>query len=102
MSNVIDFLERMGKDAQLRRASPDEVALALTEADVETPLCSAIVARDTPALQALLKQGVFFATQMPSREDEESEPLDEEEENQPEDDEKPSARSDRRIVATVG
>ncbi len=102
MSNVIDFLERMGKDATLRRASSDEVALALAEAGVETPLHPAIVARDASALQALLKQGVFFATQMPSREDEESEPLDEEEENLPQDDEKPSARSDLRIAASVG
>ena len=102
MSNVIDFLERMGKDAKLRRASTDEVALALAEAEVETPLCPAIVAKDTSALQALLKQGVFFATQMPSREDEESEPVDEEEENPPQDDEKPSARSDLPIAASVG
>lgn len=102
MSNVIEFLERLGEDAQLRRASPGEVALALAEAGVEASLRPAVVARDASALQALLKQGVFFATQMPSREDEESEPLDEEEENPPQDDEKPSARSDLSIAASVG
>ncbi|MFC5741278.1 hypothetical protein [Dyella tabacisoli] len=73
MSSVIDFLERMGKDAQLRHASHDEVELALTQAQIDTPLCSAILARDASELQALLRQVPFYSIQMPIEEEEEDE-----------------------------
>lgn len=54
MSNVIDFLEKMGQDAQLRHASQDAVQLALANAQVEPELRAAILANDQKKLEALL------------------------------------------------
>ncbi len=74
MSSVIDFLERMGKDAQLRYASQDELTLALTETQIESELGAAIIAKSTSELYALLHQGPMFCIQTtPGKEDEEEE-----------------------------
>lgn len=72
MSDVIDFLEKMGKDAQLRRASPEEVESALDDAQIDAPLSSAILARDISELYDLLKLQPMFATQMEPGEEEEA------------------------------
>jgi hypothetical protein len=64
MSNVIDFLERMGKDAQLRHASRDQLAFALEGTQIEAPMRSAIVAGDASQLQVLMGQGPLYAVQM--------------------------------------
>jgi hypothetical protein len=56
MSSVIDFLERVGGDAQWRTASHDEMELALAAAEVEMPLREAILAKDASKLEALLGQ----------------------------------------------
>ena len=57
MPNVIDFLERAGQDALLRRASHVEVELALANAQIEPELRSAILDRDMSRLEALLGRG---------------------------------------------
>lgn len=57
MSNVIDFLEKMGQDAQLRHASKNEVKLALANAQIDRELQTAVLARDQPRLEALLRGG---------------------------------------------
>ena len=57
MSNVITFLERMGRDAQLRDASQNEVELELARAQVEPELRMAILAKDQQKLEALLGGG---------------------------------------------
>jgi hypothetical protein len=54
MSNVIAFLERMGRDAQLRHASQSEVKLALARAQIDPELKAAILAKDQQQLEALL------------------------------------------------
>jgi hypothetical protein len=54
MSNVIAFLERMGQDAQLRRASRTEVELALAGAQIDSELKAAILAKDHQKLEVLL------------------------------------------------
>ena len=54
MSNVIDFLERFGGDAQLRHASEDEVDVALKLAGIEPGLRAAIVGKDQSELERLL------------------------------------------------
>jgi hypothetical protein len=54
MSNVITFLERMGRDAQLRHASQGEVELALARTRISPELQAAILAHDKQALEELL------------------------------------------------
>jgi hypothetical protein len=96
MSNVIEFLEKLGQDAQLRGASQEELAEALAKAQVDAPFCSAILAKDASQLQDLLGLRPMFYVQMPAEEEEEE---DEGEEN---DEEPKSIRtpgSERLIVA---
>jgi hypothetical protein len=53
MSNVIDFLEQMGRDAQLRFASEMEVEAALVRAGIEPKARAAILGGDRPLLELL-------------------------------------------------
>jgi hypothetical protein len=71
MTDVIDFLERMGQDAQLRYGSQDEVELALASAQIAPELQTAILAEDQEHLEALLGQDVFCAMLFPGDEQEE-------------------------------
>ena len=70
MSDVIDFLERMGADAQLRHGTQDELELALTSSEVDQEVRSAILAKDKIRLDALLGQGGLFGMMIPAKEDE--------------------------------
>jgi hypothetical protein len=54
MSNVIDFLERLGQDAQLRHATSTEVEQALTHAQIDPALRAAVLSGDQRALEARL------------------------------------------------
>ena len=54
MSNVIDFLQRIGEDAELRHAAPDMLAQALREAGIDPALKAAILGTDQRELEALL------------------------------------------------
>jgi hypothetical protein len=71
MSDVIDFLERAGQDALLRRASYVEVELALANAQLEPELRTAILDRDPSRLGAWLGRGPLLCMQFPGKEDEE-------------------------------
>lgn len=51
MTDVIDFLERLGQDAKLRRAP---LETALTGAGLSTEVRAALMARDQRSLEALL------------------------------------------------
>lgn len=73
MSNVIDFLENMGRDARLRHASPSDVQLALDREQIQPELRGAILAGDQARLEALLGQQILYCMQFPAREDEEEE-----------------------------
>ena len=81
MSEVIEFLERLGCDARLRHATNDEVAQALAQAGIEDPARATILWGDRPALESLLdaKANVFCGVI----------PAEEEGEDEKEDDEKP-------------
>jgi hypothetical protein len=81
MSSIIDFLERMGNEAQLHDASLEELELALNEAGIEAPLRTAILNKDTSGLQALLRQMPLFSIQLDPDEDEEDD--EGEEKNEP-------------------
>lgn len=76
MFDVIDFLERVGQDAQLRHASQDEVGLALSGAEVDSQLRVAILARDGQELRVLLGQGPFCCLIHPAKPGEEQEECD--------------------------
>jgi hypothetical protein len=54
VSNVIDFLERFGRDAELRHASDEAVDKALRDAGLDPAVRLAIVDKDQGALERLL------------------------------------------------
>lgn len=76
MFDVIDFLESMGQDAQLRHASQDEMGRALASAEIDPALRVAILARDEQGLQALLGQVPFCCLIHPAKPGEEQEECD--------------------------
>lgn len=57
MSNVVDFMEMLGSNAQLRHASPSELGLALADAHLDQPLQAAILAKDQQQLEQLMGVG---------------------------------------------
>jgi hypothetical protein len=65
MSSVVEFLERMGKDAQLRYASQENIVKALEESQIDGALGAAIVSYSTSAdeLHALLGLRPMFHIQ---------------------------------------
>ena len=79
MSNVIDFMERLGQDANLHRAMIEDLEKALHDAGLEPALKDAILGNDRPALEALAgAQGNVCC--MIYKEDEEAPEEEEEEE----------------------
>jgi hypothetical protein len=54
VSNVVDALERMGREAQLRHAEGATLALALAHSGLDAPAQAAILSRDVTALRSLL------------------------------------------------
>jgi hypothetical protein len=54
VSNVINFLEKIGQDAQLRHASTGEIELALNSAQIDPELRAAILSRNQKQLEVLL------------------------------------------------
>jgi hypothetical protein len=82
MSKVIDFLERLGKDAQLRHASDSELEQALAHAQIDPAVREAILLRDQRRLEALLgaSPNVCCMILAPAREEDEA--ADEEEKRQ--------------------
>lgn len=79
MQNVIEFLEKVGRDPSLSHATAETLQLALDDAGVDKELGKAIVAGDQSLLASLLGQAPLCAMFMPGEEDDESE--DEQEEN---------------------
>jgi len=96
MSSVIEFLERLGGDAQLRQATTEEIALALADAKVEASASEAILARNVDELYALLKQAPMFCVQTVPRKEGEEE--DEEEEGGEEKQKAPSENAAASIA----
>ena len=90
MSNVIDFLERLGQDAKLRGATGEELEAALLTAGIEPGLRQAILGDDRRALEELLGAdgNVCCVVFKEDEEEEEEEEGEEEEEEEGDDDEK--------------
>ena len=73
MSNVIDFLEKWGRDAQLRHATGAELEQALQHAGIEPAERAAILGADRCALESLLgaRSRIVCAILAPEEEEEE-------------------------------
>jgi hypothetical protein len=88
VSNIIDFLERLGRDADLRRATDAQVEEALEEAGIEPAGAAAILGNDRQSLETLLQvAGNVCCMVFKEDEEEEEEKEGEEEEEDGEDDE---------------
>ena len=57
MSNIIEFLEQMGRDAHLRYVTGLELEAALTRAGIEPNLQAAILDGDQHLLESLVGAG---------------------------------------------
>lgn len=83
MTDVIEFLEKMGSDAQFHQGSRDQVALALMETGIAPEVQLALIAKDQSRLEQLLGQVPLCAVFLPGKQEEE-------EEGEGDDDETPS------------
>jgi hypothetical protein len=54
MTDIIDFLERMGRDAGLRGTTSAELSAALAEVQVDPSLRKAVLAGDRSTLELIL------------------------------------------------
>jgi hypothetical protein len=91
MSNVIDFLEQMGRDAQWRQVTGEAMQAALIQAGIEPPLRAAILGEDRGLLESLVgaNPNICCMINHPQEEEEprEDEEEEEEEEKEPEEEE---------------
>ena len=73
MSNVIDFLEKWGRDAQLRHATGADLEQALLRAGIEPAERAAILSADRCTLESLLeaRSRIVCAIMAPEEEEEE-------------------------------
>lgn len=92
MSDVVEFLESMGRDASLLASSPEKVEFALQSSSIDGELKAAIVRGDAMALKFLLQISPQCAWLVPGEEQQE----DESESEAEEDDEPKEAVSSRR------
>ena len=98
MSNIVDFLERMGQDAHLRHASQNELELMLKGQQIDPEVERAIFANDQSWLNSLLGQGNVCCAQFPGKEDEDEDT----EESPSRDGEESASHSLFHAVASVG
>ena len=70
MFDVIDFLESVGQDAQLRYASSEDVAAVLAGRPIDAKLRDVILAKDAQALGAMLGKEPYCCYIDPGKEDE--------------------------------
>ena len=87
MSNVLDFLERYGQDAQLRYATREMLEEALRGAGIEPAVRAAILGNDQRALEALVGAVPNVCCTVHKEDDEEEEEEEDDEEEDDEDDE---------------
>jgi hypothetical protein len=104
MSDVIDFLEKWGRDAQLRHAADAELTRGLVDAQIEPLVRKALLGADQRHLEFLLgaRSNVCCLVYSPDKEEEEEEeevPEEESEEEEEKDDKvKKSEDRVRRIA----
>ena len=100
MTEIIDFLEKLGQDSQLRHAGCGEIRAALSAAQIDKVATAAILAGDERALAAHLAapSEVCCLIFVPRREDEEPEKDDEAPEQDAPDDHGPKSQHSRRVA----
>ena len=86
MSNVIDFLERFGQDADLRYATSEMMEEALRGAGIDPALRAAILGKDQQTLEALLGAVPNICCTTHKEDEEEEETEEDEDEDEDEDD----------------
>jgi hypothetical protein len=86
MSNVIDFLEQMGRDAQWRHIPGEAMEAALIQAGIEPPVRAAILGEDRGLLESLVgaNPNICCMINHPQEEEEPREDDEEEEEEKKE------------------
>jgi hypothetical protein len=82
MSNIVDFIERLGQDSHLRYAASVDVERELQRAEIPPQLQAALLAADPRRLEALLgvQSNVCCMVHAPDDEEEEEDEDDAEEE----------------------
>jgi hypothetical protein len=87
LSDIIDFLEKMGQECHLRDATDAELAEALEDAGVESVAQAALLSRDPHALETFLGTTPNACCLVdPGHEEEEEEDDDDEDDEDDEDD----------------
>ena len=102
MSNVIDFLERMGQDARLRYGSCVDLATALESEEFEPAQREAILAADHARLALVLGQGAHCCLMFPVKEGEEGGESESEQESPSREDEETTSRCGLLAVGRAG
>ena len=87
MSNVIDLLERIGRDAQLRYAVGVEVQRVLEDEGIDPDVQAAILSEDSLQLEALLGASTNVCCMVHHPEEEEEEGDEDDDDDDDDDDE---------------
>lgn len=82
MTDAIDFLEQLGRNARLRHAPAADLEQALAASGIAPELRSALLADDTPRLGALLGAHPTICCLIVKPDEEEEDEEDEEEEDE--------------------
>ena len=82
MSNVIDFLEQMGREAQWRPITGEAVEAALIQAGIEPPVRAAMLGEERGLLESLVGASPNICCLVNHPEEEEEEGEEEEEEDE--------------------
>ena len=100
MTEIIDFLQKLGQDAQLRHAGYGEIRAALAAARIDKVAADAILAGDERTLAQYLAapSEVCCLIFVPRRENEEPEKDDEAPEQDAPDDHGPKSQHSRRVA----
>ena len=104
MSNVIEFLEKLGQDSRLRHATSTEVDQALLRAGIDPAVRAAISGSDWRMLEALVgaTHNIFCGINVPEEQEEDDEEEREEEGEEEEGgDEDEEANSRGGVVTNV-
>jgi hypothetical protein len=103
VSNIIDFLERLGQDAELRLATSGELEEALKGAGIEPALRSAILGKNQQLLEILLgaSSNVCCLVHSPDEQEEEEEGEEEEDDEAEEEEEEMKPKSHVHAVGSV-
>jgi hypothetical protein len=94
MSNVIDFLEQMGRDAQWRHITGEAMEAALIQAGIEPPARAAILGEDRGLLESWGCASPHLCCLINHPEEEEERREDDEEEEEDEKKKEPEEEED--------